>query len=174
MTAFALRHDPRPADVEAVRLIVASTGFFHPHEIDVAVELVRERLELGPASEYFFVLADDRAGQLVGYTCYGPIPCTTSSIDLYWIAVHARAQRQGLGLTLLKETERVVRAGIPGSRDPFQSPATGRRVYIETSGRPLYVPTQHFYQRAGYTLEAKLISFYAPGDDKLVFVKSLE
>ena len=49
----------------------------------------------------------------------------------------------------------------------------GRQIYIETSSQPIYQPTQAFYTRAGYVLEATLKDFYAPGDDKLVFVKRL-
>ena len=37
----------------------------------------------------------------------------------------------------------------------------------------MYQPTQAFYTRGGYVLEATLRNFYAEGDDKLVFVKRL-
>jgi ribosomal protein S18 acetylase RimI-like enzyme len=155
-----LRRTLRPADRDAVRTIVASTGRFRPAEIDVAVELVDERLARGRASGYEFVLADAQ-DQTVGYACYGPITVTEGSYDLFWIAVHRAWQRHGLGRQLLAEAEADIRQ------------AGGRRIYIETSGRPDYEPTRHFYQRCGYTLEATIREFYAPGDDKLIYVKSL-
>lgn len=168
------RNQPRPADIGAVREIVGSTGFFHDFETDVAVELAQERLERGPASEYFFVFADDQGtGRTLGYTCFGPIACTISSLDLYWIAVHESVRGRGLGLELMALTERQVLSGLPGARTPFDQPGRDRRVYIETSGKEQYAPTRAFYSRAGYSLVATLESFYAPGDDKLIYVKRI-
>jgi GNAT superfamily N-acetyltransferase len=155
------RYEARPEDREAVRRIVHSSGFFSPAEIDVAVELVDDRLRLGEASEYYFVFADDAEGRTWGYTCYGPITVTQGSFDLYWIAVDHEYRGRGLGKRLLAESERLIAA------------AGGRRVYIETSIKPQYSPTRHFYERNGYPLEAVLKEFYGPGDDKAIYVKAL-
>ena len=160
VSAVQLRDTVLPADAAAVRDIVASTGFFHPPEIDVAVELVQEHLSRGSASGYLFLFAE-HAGRVVGYTCYGPIACTVGSFDLYWIAVHHDHRGRGLGRYLLAATEeRIARAA-------------GRQVYIETSGRAQYAPTQHFYEACGYTRAAVLADFYAPGDDKIIYAKAL-
>jgi D-alanine-D-alanine ligase len=156
-----LRDTVNDSDVGAVREIVASTGFFTAAEIDVAVELVQERLARGPASGYFFVFGE-LDGRTVAYTCYGPIACTVGSYDLFWIAVHEQYQRRGLGRMILEATEQCI------------AQAGARRIYIETSGRPLYVPTQAFYERCGYVAEARLVDFYAPGDTKIVYVKRLD
>lgn len=158
---MTFRYQPRPADRQAVERIVASSGFFAPHEIAVAVELVDDRLARGPASEYFFVFADGAQGRTWGYTCYGPITVTQGSYDLYWIAVDQTYRGKGLGRALLEESERLIRA------------AGGRRLYIETSNREQYASTRGFYLRCGYTLEALLKDFYAPGDDKAIYVKGL-
>ena len=155
-----LREVVRPDDRETVREIVASTGFFTPAEADVAVELVDERLAKGVDSGYVFIFAEVD-GHTVGYACYGPIACTVGSYDLYWIAVHEAHRRQGWGKVLLEAAEeRIARAG-------------GRRIYIETSGRPQYEPTQRFYERCGYVVEAVLADFYTPGDAKIVYCRSL-
>ena len=98
-TADQFREEPLPADREAIRRIVESTGFFAPYEVDVAVELVDERLSKGIASGYYFLFAE-REGQTIGYACYGPIACTQHSYDLFWIAVDVRRQRSGLGRRL--------------------------------------------------------------------------
>jgi len=153
-----LRENVVPADAAAVRDIVASTGFFHDYEIEVAVELVAERLARGPASGYFFLFAqcDDR---VAGYACWGPIACTAHSFDLYWIVVHADFQGRGLGRRLLAEAEqRIAGAG-------------GRRIYVETSGREQYLPTRSFYEHGGYIREATLAEFYGPDDDKVIYLK---
>jgi D-alanine-D-alanine ligase len=158
---FLFRDQVRKSDIAAVEEIVASTQFFTPAEIAVAVELVEERLRRGEASGYLFLFAEDTSGQVVGYTCYGPVPATQSTYDLYWIAVHPESQRSGIGQELLARTEAAVVA------------SGGIDFYIETSSRALYQPTQGFYARAGYRLAAEFPDFYAPGDGKLVYVKRL-
>ncbi len=158
---WSFRYDVTPADREVVRAIVESTGFFHAAEVAVAVELVEERLAKGPASGYHFVFAE-RDGRTHGYACYGHIAGTAASYDLYWIAVEASLRRGGLGRLLLAESERLIRE------------AGGQRVYVETSNRAQYVPTRRFYECCGYHLEAILKDFYAPGDDKAIFVKAFQ
>lgn len=158
---IAFRFEAVADDRQRVRVLVHSTGFFSPSEVDVAVELVDERLAKGAGSGYHFVIAE-ACGELVGYACYGPIPATEASFDLYWIVVHSQQQRRGLGRLLLDACERRIRA------------AGGRRIYVDTSNRPLYQPTHAFYERCGYRREAVLIDFYAPGDDKVIYVKALD
>ncbi len=159
-TALRWRYDVLPADRDAVRRLTESTGVFYPFEIDVAVELVDERLLRGASSGYEFVFADDD-GRTVGYVCFGPIALTQGSFDLYWIAVEKDRQGCGLGRQLLDESERLMAA------------AGGRQVYIETSGRDVYEPTRGFYVRCGYRIAAVLRDFYAVGDDKVIFVKEI-
>lgn len=163
---LTLREQPRTDDEAAIRRMADATDFFRPDEVDVACELVRERLERGPESGYEFVLADETASlsagapsRLLAYACFGPIACTVGSYDLYWIIVDPAHQGRGLGRLLIDAVERRVQA------------AAGRKVYIETSSLPRYAPTQRFYDRCGYTLEARLPDFYQPGDDKLVYAK---
>jgi GNAT superfamily N-acetyltransferase len=160
LASLRWREQPRPSDRAAIRAIVASTSFFSAEEIDIAVELVDEALAEGAASGYSFLFAENSAG-VVGYTCYGRIPGTLHSIDLYWIAVHDTLRGCGLGRVLLERTE-----GLSGRLG-------GRRVYIETSARPQYEPTRGFYLRCGYSQAALLEEFYGPGDGKLIYVKAL-
>lgn len=158
---ISFRYDVRPGDCETVRDIVQSTGYFTPPEVPVAVELVQENLAKGAAaSGYFFIFAEQGA-RAVGYICYGPIPCTVSSYNLYWIAVHPGVQGRGIGKALMREAEsRIGRAG-------------GARIYIDTSYKAQYEDTRGFYQSLGYELDALLRDFYAPGDDKVIYRKIL-
>jgi GNAT superfamily N-acetyltransferase len=157
---IVLRNEPVPADRETVRRIVESSGFFHPYEVDTAVELVDERLAKGLASGYHFVFAD-RGVRTAGYACFGPIACTAWSWDFYWLAVDQPERGGGVGKALLREVE----ARIAG--------ASGRRIYVETSSRPLYEPTRAFYERHGYVRASVLEDFYGPGDSKVTYVKVL-
>jgi GNAT superfamily N-acetyltransferase len=160
LTGIRLRDVVRPADRTAVRDIVDRTGFFRPDEVAIAVELVDECLARGPASGYHFVFAEV-GDDVTGYACYGPIACTTASFDLYWIAVDPRFQRRGVGRILMEAVESRVSA------------AGGKRIYVDTSGRLQYAPTRAFYERNGFRCEARLVDFYAPGDDRVIYVKVL-
>ncbi|MFO7560792.1 MAG: GNAT family N-acetyltransferase [Desulfobacterales bacterium] len=155
------RSEPCFPDIEKVGQLVKATGFFHPPEIDVAVELVEERLSRGPASGYSFVFYE-YSGRLTGYSCYGQIPCTSSSYDIYWIAVHPDFQKKGLGRKILDETERLIQG------------EGGRRIYVDTSQSEKYHVTRSFYEHCGYRLLSILEDFYAPGDGKAIFCKSLD
>ncbi len=154
------RTEPRPEDPERVGRLVDLTGFFHPEEIQVAMELVRERLAKGASCGYEFILAE-QYGRLVGYTCFGPIACTRGSFDLYWIAVHPDFQRKGLGRRLIRDTEARIRK------------AGGNRIYVDTSQRDQYASTRTFYEACGYRLETVLKDFYAPEDGKVIYCKVL-
>ncbi|HDP25332.1 MAG TPA: N-acetyltransferase [Deltaproteobacteria bacterium] len=155
------REETLPADTDAVRCLVESTGFFTPEEVGVAIELVEERLAKGSPSGYSFIFLENEGHVVLGYSCFGPIPCTKDSFDIYWFAVRKDRQNSGLGTSLLERTEQAI------------SLMDGAKVYIETSSRGLYLPTREFYQRNGYRQEARFKDFYAPGDDKIVYVKQL-
>jgi GNAT superfamily N-acetyltransferase len=155
---ITIRNSVERADVERIRSITQSTGFFYPEEVDTAVELIEDRLDKGPRCGYHFLFAEED-GQTVGYTSYGPIACTRTSFDLYWICVAGSFRGKGLGKRLLDESENAIRD------------LGGNRVYIETSMRQLYEPTRGFYLARGYTAVAVLDDFYAPGDAKVIYLK---
>lgn len=148
------------ADLPLLRAMVVGTGFFSTEEVAIALELAEANLKEGEASGYqFLVLAEDT--RLVGYTCFGRIPATQSAFDLYWIVVAQDAQGRGFGRQLLQVTEEIIQK------------CAGNQVFIETSSRAQYVPTQSFYLKSGYQQVAFFEDFYGPGDGKLVYRKRL-
>ncbi len=155
-----LRQNVTAGDLPLIRRIVEKTGMFRPAEVEIATELIGEFLARGSESGYRFTVAES-AGEVVGYACFGPIPCTVASYDLYWIAVHPSQHRRGLGRQILQNVEmRVARDG-------------GTRIYVDTSGRAAYEATRLFYEGMGYDQAAVLPDFYAPGDAKIIYVKSV-
>lgn len=161
MSEIVFRDAARVDDCLAVREIVTSTGFFSGPEVDVAEELVRERLAKGEQSGYYFVFADSPDNGAVGYACYGPTPCTARTFDLYWIAVHEVMRGRGLGRTLLAQVESRLRA------------IGGGKLIAETSSRSQYEPTQKFYLACGFKQEARIKDYYAPDEDILYFTKNI-
>ncbi len=154
------REDVKKEDSPAIRRLAESSGFFNKEEADVAVELIDERLAKGLASGYRFLFAE-AGGEVVGYTCYGHISGTKSSWDLYWIVVLDSLRGKKLGTRLLLETEnRIAKLG-------------GKRIYVETSSRELYVSTRTFYLRNEYVEDAVIKDFYDENDSKVIYVKVL-
>ena len=94
-----LRNVLYPDDIQRIEQILRPTGLFSEEEIRVALELLQEKLA-HPTSSYQFLFAE-RKGHLLGYTCFGRIPCTTWSFDLYWIGVDPECRRAGIGRLLL-------------------------------------------------------------------------
>lgn len=149
-----------PSDRARILEIVLSTEAFSEEEADIAAELVDERLARGDASDYEFLLAEVE-GRLTGYTCFGRIPGTVSSFDLYWIVVAPERQREGIGGLLLAGTEQAAR----------EMGAT--RIYADTSSSPRYEAARRFYEGCGYRREAFLPDFYRPDDGKVIYAKVL-
>jgi GNAT superfamily N-acetyltransferase len=160
MAALVIRPIVQAADRARVRAIVTATDMFHAPEVDVAVELVDDKLAKGDASDYHFFFADEGDATL-GYACYGYNEMTQSSWELYWIAVDPNCQGKGVGRALLDAVEADIRA------------RGGSRIYVETGGRAEYTPTRAFYCARRYVIGAELPDFYAPGDAKVIFVKAL-
>jgi N-acetylglutamate synthase-like GNAT family acetyltransferase len=155
------RTQVRPEDVHEVKKIVLSTGFFRTDELNVAMELVEDALLKKEESSYRFIFCET-GGMVVGFTCYGQIPCTLGSYDLYWIVIHQQFRGKGMGKLLLGQTEEAVKA------------LHGRQLFIETSSTAKYTATREFYLASKYREVARLPDFYLPGDDKIIFCKVLE
>lgn len=156
----AVRRGLEPADRGPLEELIRATHFFNAEEIEVALELADDRLALGEASHYRFLIGEVD-GEVAGYACWGPIPGTAQSADLYWIVVHPKVQSRGVGAELLRAAEEWM--GSDGRP----------RIYVETSTRPQYLPTRAFYAACGYTLASELQDYYAPGDGKATFLKVL-
>ncbi|HEX2919905.1 MAG TPA: GNAT family N-acetyltransferase [Bacteroidales bacterium] len=158
---LTFRTEPKKSDIQAVRDIIISTHFFYDHEVEIAAELVEERLKEGLASGYNFVFAD-LDGKTVSYSCFGSDVMSKTCFDLYWIATHNDLRGKGIGRKILEETEKIARE-------------MGCIILIaETSGLPHYKPTREFYLRTGFTLEASIKDYYTIGDDKLFFTKRIQ
>jgi GNAT superfamily N-acetyltransferase len=171
-------HRPRVGE------ILRATGVFNEAEVAVALELFDEvygtggaRRDAAPAlalpdprfpgitahhPDYCFLGAFAHDGGLLGYACYGPTPATDRTYDLYWIAVDPAAQGSGTGTRLITEVERRVAA------------LNARLLIIETSSRPEYEATRRFYVARAYDEAARVGSFYAPGEDRVIYTKRVQ
>lgn len=161
MKTFTYRQHIEPSDIEAIAGLVESSGFFSDEEIEIAIQLAEEKIDQKDASSYRFLFAED-GERVLGYTCYGLVPATAYSYDVYWIVVSDDVRGQGLGKLLMAETEKLIRL------------SGGRNIYAETSSREQYKPTQKFYEACGFHQEAFLQNFYNEGDSKIIYAKVLK
>jgi GNAT superfamily N-acetyltransferase len=145
------------ADRGRIEEITRAAGLFREEEIPVALEVFDGAVAGSPD---YIALGAEHEGSLAGWICWGPTPCTLGTYDLYWMAVDPARQRAGIGTALLHGMERRL-IGI------------ARLIVVETAGRPDYRGTRAFYQARGYAVAATIPNFYAPGDDQVVYVKSL-
>lgn len=153
--------DLTPGDRPALEQILSSSGYFYDFEIEVALSLADETFEKGQEKSGYYWIRLLEDSKVIGFANFGPNPSSVYSWDLYWIAIQEEYRKKHFGSLILKEAEERIRS------------LGGRIVWIETSGRPLYEPTRHFYLKNGYETEATLRDFYGPGDDKIVYRKFL-
>ena len=145
------------ADRRRIEEITRAVLVFRDDEVPVALEVFDGAVGGSPDYIALGATVDDR---LVGWICWGPTPCTLGTYDLYWMAVDPAVQGSGVGAALMREME----GRLAGS---------ARLIVVETAGRPDYRPTRAFYEARGYRRAAVIPDFYAPGDDQVVYVKTL-
>jgi GNAT superfamily N-acetyltransferase len=146
-------------DKPALMEILQNTPEFKPSEVVIAEEVIDSYLH-NPDSYNIFIAEADKG--IVGYICYGLTPLTESTWDIYWLAVDRKKQDKGIGSALVAFAEEQIKK------------AGGRLIVIETSAKPGYEKTRHFYLRHGYEIICQIPDFYAPGDDKIILQKRLD
>ena len=146
-------------DRGAIRALVAGTGAFKPHEVDVAMELVEIALTQTGQDDYHPYVLTEEDGTVVAYACFGRNPMTKATFDLYWIATRADRMGKGYGRAILSFVEDEVRR------------RGGKLLVIETSSQESYGGQRLFYEKTGCTLAARLPDYYDEGDDKLIYLK---
>lgn len=153
----------RPAgarDRPHLEIMVRDCRVFTEAEVAVAMELIDHHIN-GTDPDYIVMCAADDDGTPVGYICYGPVSETDGVYDLYWIVVDPELQRKGIGRRLIGWLEHGLKQ------------KTGRLLVAETASKPEYAGQRRFYESLGFRETARTKDFYAPGDDRVVYEKSL-
>jgi ribosomal protein S18 acetylase RimI-like enzyme len=146
-------------DKPAIMKLLKNTPEFEPEEVVVAEELL-DSYVASPADSGYYVLVAE-IDSIVGYVCYGPVPLTKGSWDIYWMAVDREEQNKGIGKKLIQSAEEGIRK------------QQGRLSFIETSSQPSYEKTRRFHIAQGYQQICRVADFYSPGDDKIIYQKRL-
>lgn len=150
----------KASDREAIRGLLEATEVFRPEELAVALELVDIALERPAQTDYTFSVAE-LGGEVAGYACWGPTPCTRGTFDLYWIGAHPKFHGAGVARALMEAAEADMRG------------RGGRLCVVQTSSLPSYDRTRGFYEKIGYARTAVLPDYYAPGDALCIYTRAL-
>ena len=92
-------------DKKSILKILKRTGVFSKKEIKVGEELIDSFIKDRDQSDYIIYVSEFN-GNVSGYVCFGPTPCTENTFDLYWIAVDPKFYGQGVGSQLLSLAEK--------------------------------------------------------------------
>ncbi len=141
--------------------ILQAQEHFKPQEITVALELIDIALEQARQEDYHIRCLETPEGRVQGYVCYGKAPLTDAVYDIYWIVVHPSFWNRGMGSALLRHAEEEMRD------------RQARLLLIETSSLAPYAAPRGFYQRHGFEEISRVPNYYALGEHKLIYGKTL-
>jgi ribosomal protein S18 acetylase RimI-like enzyme len=144
-------------DTEALMAIVESSGQF---DTDGLVHVKATLLEyLNGQSNALWLTADE--GEAVGVAYCAPEPVTNGTWNLLMLWIRRDKSHAGHGTALVERVE----------KELMQREA--RLLIVETSGLPEFAAARNFYDKCGFSQEACVKNFFAHGDDKLIYTKSL-
>src|SRR2546426_9366423 len=107
-----------PAHRARLERLTRAAGLFREDEVAIAVELLDD--SLAGDGDYRFLGAYE-GDELVGYVCWGPVPGTAGTYDLYWLVVDPARQCSGVGTRLVEADEHL---GIRDGRPPLVGETT--------------------------------------------------
>ncbi len=143
-------------DIAAMQEVLDRTELF-PSEM--LPDMVGEFLSDDESSDIW--LTCEANGKAVGF-CYAvPEELAEGAWNMLAVAVLPTEQGNGFGGAITKHLE-------------VELKKRGQRILIaDTSGKDEFAQTREFYRKNGYSEEARIRDFWAAGDDKVVFWKSL-
>ncbi|MFN0280739.1 MAG: GNAT family N-acetyltransferase [Kineosporiaceae bacterium] len=156
----------RPAvggDVVPIRALALDNAMFAPDDMAGFDEMLHGYLD-GSLDQHRWIVSEGPTGRVDGAAYYAPEPFADRVWNLYFLAVQPRQHRSGIGTTLVSHVEHALRSA---------GEHVARVLIVDTSSTDDYQAARRFYVRRGFDQEARVREFYGPGDDKVVFWKSL-
>lgn len=140
----------------------SQTEPWKPGEAEALLGGVLEAYFGGQLGEGHFVgVWENEKKEVVGWSYYAENSHASGVWDVWWIGTDSRMHGRGYGTKLLKAIEEDI-----ASR-------SGRVIVIETSATPPLARARRFYPGLGYVECGRVPDFYGPGDDKIIFAKTL-
>lgn len=150
----------QPKDREAITGIVERARQFTEEEKKCALELLDIYLA-NETKDYEFLVVVNTEDTPYGYVSFGEIPLTKGCYDIYWIVCDSVFCGNGIGTKLLDSLEEGLQK------------RGARKLFAETSSQESYRQARNFYRSKGFRQASRIPDFYKLGDDKLIYVKTL-
>jgi ribosomal protein S18 acetylase RimI-like enzyme len=151
----------RAEDTVAVIAIASRLKLYSEERMTALADWLDDSLTRGEASMYRFLTCRE-AGQIIGYSCFGPRWLTDSVFDVVDLGISPDQQRQGAGAALLRHTEQAI------------CRLAGNLALVELSGAAQFQPAHRFLEKHGYRLAADIADFYAEGESQRTYIKKLQ
>ena len=152
--------DIRPAtpdDISVLMGILEGSGLFGPDDLPGMEDHIRGDFE---GTGGIWLIAGHR-GRAVGAAMHAADGLGTEVRNLLFLGVLEEARGRGVATALISRVEQAsVEAGV-------------RLVLIETSSDAAQAPARSLYAGLGYRIDGRIRGYYAPGEDKIVFRKTL-
>jgi GNAT superfamily N-acetyltransferase len=156
--------EPVQADERGDLLCLAvDTGLFTAEEAEDLPGSILDSFSNNELPTQHAVVAcrDFQGGPAIGWAYFAPDQYAANVWNVWWIGVGPKHQGTGAGRALLSFIEQTV------------TDAEGRVIVIETSDQELLARARRFYIKAGYFERGRIPDFYAVGDSKILFSRSL-
>ena len=150
-------------DVEQIRALALGNAMFAPEEMGGFDHGLNGYLS-GELEGHRWWVATGVGGRVEGAAYVAPEPFGDRVWNLYFLATDPTRHRRGAGSALVEHVAQMLRD---------EGDATARVLIVETSSSPAYEGARRFYVSRGFDREAVIREFYGPGEDKIVFWKSL-
>lgn len=156
--------DATPDDVAQIKPLAVAANMFTAEEVDFFDEPLGGFFDGSLEGHRWVVQEREGSESLAAAAYYAPEPFADRMWNLYFLAVAPTEQGQGTGRGLMHYIETALRS-LGEDR--------ARTFIVETSSTAQYAQARAFYERVGFSREARIPQFYGPDDDKLVFWKLL-
>jgi len=144
-------------DSGAILQMIGDSGQFDEEGLAHVQQILTKYL--AGESHEIWLTADD--AEPVGVAYCAPEAVAPGVWNLLMLWTRPDRHSRGHGTALLQEVERLLRE------------RKARLLIVETSSLPDFVPARKFYANYGFVHEATIKNYFAEGDDKLVFTKTI-
>lgn len=142
-------------DIAGLKVVVDKTGLFPS---DMLADMLAPTLA-GETQAFWLTCHVD--GKAAGFCYTVPEEMTVGTWNMLALAILPELQGNGLGKALVRAAEDHLRSN------------NQRILIVDTSGTDEFSGARDFYAQIGFTEEARIRDFWAPGDDKVTFRKAL-
>lgn len=145
------------SDMTPLLAILRDSGQFDEDGLNHVRETLNACLA-GESEDLWF--SADRQG-LAGAAYCAPEVMANGTWNLLMLWINPAYQRQGVGQALLSRVEKSL------------ADKQARLLLVETSSLDDFTAARAFYQKQGFTEEARIRNYYGFGEDKLIYTKML-